>query len=349
MRNVRTLMGFMVTGAVAVAAQAAVTFTPAAGYAADAVWTGNGAAHFALAADAFYTAGVVASGAGQEQLVIQQFDGSATTPIAASATFSPGAYYADAVTAVPTASGVAVYWVQAQSFGAGGYSNLYRTAFDGGMWTTTKLIDESEHVTLYSLSSSGGHVLGTSLMPGGANAAFFLDGADDLQTFAQLPALASGGSGFAPNGDFFAGAFGDDFVSRMYEFSAAQVAARLSGAQATPYAASDALAAHAVLNNASAVMESDGTWLYGSNYNATFTGSNPYAHELGSGSAVPLGTLGGAPTTVATDFYARDGVVYFLGKDDFATGGQATIFALTPEPTACIALCLLAAVAGRRR
>lgn len=349
MRKVRKLMGLLIVGAVVVAAQAAVTLTPAAGYAASPVWSGSGVAHFAIAADTFYVAGVIASGPGQQQLVIQQFDGSATIPIAASAAFSTGAYYADALAAVATPRGAAVYWVQAQSFGAGGYSNLYRTAFDGGMWTTTKLVDESEHLTFYSLSTRGGRVLGTGLTPTGTNAAFYFDDADEPQVFAALPALASGGSGFAPNGDFFAGAFGDDFVSRMYEFSAAQVAARLSGAQATPYAAGDALAVHSVLNNASAVMESDGARLYGSNYNATFTGSDPYAHELGNANAIALGTLGGAPTTVATDFYARDGVVYFLGKDDFATGAQATIFALLPEPAACVALCLLAAIGGRRR
>jgi len=202
MRSVRTWMGVAVLGWAVVAvlglpvaaARAALVFTPATGYAASTAWSGGDAAHFAVTDGAFYLAGVTDVGNGQQQLVIRQFDGSTTTSIAASDPFASGAYYADALTAVATPGAAAVYWVQAQAFGAGGYSNLYRTAFDGATWSTTKLVDEAQHFTFYSLSAGGGRVLGTGLSPAGSNAAFFLDAGGAPHVLAELPALASGGA-----------------------------------------------------------------------------------------------------------------------------------------------------------
>ena len=104
-----------------------------------------------------------------------------------------------------------------------------------------------------------------------------------------------------------------------------------------------------VPNNASAVMESDGLVIYGSDYNATFTGTNPYWYDLNDGAHGLLGELSGADTAVATDLYYRDGATYFLAKDSWATGAEARIYRVTPEPmTLSLLLCGLA-VARRRR
>ena len=92
-------------------------------------------------------------------------------------------------------------------------------------------------------------------------------------------------------------------------------------------------------------MESDGTSLFGTEFNATWTGTDPFAYDLASASATSLGTLAGADTTVCTDMYFRGGDTLFMGKDSWTTGQESVIYRLVPEPAslwllACGALLL---------
>ncbi len=319
-----------------------LTFTPAAGYSATAVWSGGNAAHFAVDGGQLYVYGAESIGAGQFQNVVHVIDDGVPTEIARSAAYATDAYFPDAIT---VANG-AVYWAHVQSFLAGSAANVYQTTNVGGTWQTQTLLDENAGANVYSLSSNGNGVFGTGADTSGSNVAFYFDDSDQYQKFADLPTY-SGGSGFAPDGTFFGGAVDGSFNSLMYEFSAAQIADRLAGTSAA-YAPGDAANSYLVPGNASAVMESDGTLLFGSQYNATFTGTDPFAFDLSDGSSELLGTLSGAGTTVATDFYYDDGAVYFMAKDDWASGGEAVIYRVVPEPTA-FGLLILALPFLRRR
>ncbi|MCK4341799.1 MAG: PEP-CTERM sorting domain-containing protein [Phycisphaerae bacterium] len=333
-----------ITGGSAVAA---LEFTPAAGYIAGEVWSGPGAAHFAVESGSYYIYGAEEVAPDQWQNVVRQYDGVGTIEIARSSTYATDAYFPDAI----TVAGGDVYWAHAQSFTAGGAANLYKSWFDGGTWNTTQVLDESADINVYSLSTDGDNVFGVGLDNNGSNVAFYLDDSENYNVLAELPADASGGSGFDPAGNFFAGAWsvGGDWCDHMYEFSAQQVADRLAGTQATPYAAGDALADYIVPGNASAVMESDGANLFGVEYNATWSGTNPYAFDLADGTATSLGTLSGAATTVSTDMYYRAGDIYFMGKDDWGTGGEAVIYRLVPEPATLFMLASGALLLRRRR
>jgi hypothetical protein len=63
-------------------------------------------------------------------------------------------------------------------------------------------------------------------------------------------------------------------------------------------------------------------------------GTDPYAYELSSGTSSLLGTLGGASITMSTDLQCDGGAVYFMGKDDWNTGGESVIYRVVPEPAA---------------
>ena len=57
------------------------------------------------------------------------------------------------------------------------------------------------------------------------------------------------------------------------------------------------------------------------------------------------GELAGADTAVATDLYYQDETIYFMAKDSWATGAEARIYRVTPEPmTLTLLLCGLAVV-----
>lgn len=323
---------------------AAPTFTPAVGYSATEVWSGANAAHFAIAGDDLFIYGAEDVGGGQYENVVRLYDGATTVEIARSPAYAGDEYFADAITVVDGA----VYWAHAQSYMSGSAANVYKTTYDAGTWQTTQVLDESAGINVYSLSTNGTDVLGTGLSAAGTNVAFYLDDADNYEVLAELPAGAAGGSGCDPAGNFFAGAWsvGGDYANHMYQFSAQQVTARLAGTQAGPYAAGDAQADLLVAGNASTVMESDGAYLYGTQYNAMWTGTEPFAYDLAAGTTTALGTLSGADTTVATDLYARAGSVYFLAKDSWSSG-SARIYQVVPEPTALILLAT--AVMLRRR
>jgi len=317
-------------------AVAALTFAPATGYSAEEVWAGTDASHFAVENGNFYILGAEEVAADQFQNVVRVFNGTSTIEIGRSPVYTTNTYFPDAITVVDGE----VYWAHAR--GHPSYdANVYKTSFNGSAWETTTVLDESEGIGAFSLSTDGNGVFGVGLDDAGSNVAFFFDDADQYDVFADIPGDGSGGSGFDPAGNFFAGAWsvGGDYMSHMYEFSAEQVGDRLDGTQATPYTATDAIDDHFVPGNASAVMESDGADLFGTEYNATWTGTDPYAFDLDSGVSTSLGTLSGADTSVSTDMYYRDGDVFFMGKNDWVSGGEAVIYRVVPEPTS---LCLLA-------
>ncbi len=322
---------------------AQLDFTPAPGFVANEVWSGSGVAHFAIEGGALYIYGAEAIGGGQFQNVVRLFDGAATTEIARSPAYAQDTYFPDAIA---VANGE-VYWTHATSYPTGSHANLCKTTFDGLSWTTTEIIDESASIGVYGLCTNGQRVFGTGLSAANVNVSFYLDETDGYNVFAELPADASGGCGFDPEGDFFAGAWsvGGDYDNHMYRYSAQQVSERLTGIQPGPYTSADAIADFLVSGNGSPVMESDGTSLFGTQYNSTWTGLDPYTYDLQTGITTSLGTLSGAATNVVTDMYARDGSVYFLGKNDWGTGSEAVIYTMVPEPSSlyllAVGLCLL--------
>ncbi len=328
-----------------VTSRAALDFDPAPGYAAVEVWSGSNASHFAIAGDTLYVLGAEPAGGGQLQSVVWQVDGGSSTEIARSAPHAPDAYFPDAISVVDGD----VYWVHAQAFSAGGAANLYKTTYDGNTWSTSTIVDEAAGTNLYSLSTNGTRLFGVGYVDG-TNSALYLDDAEQLAVLASLPADGSGGSGFDPAGNLFAGAWsvGGDFASHMYKFDAQQIADRVAGAQAAPYTAGAADTHYVVPNNATAVMESDGLALFGADYNATWSGTNPFAYDLTTGATTALGTLGGADTAVTTDLYARGGAVYFMGKNAWGVGSEAVIYELVPEPAALLLLAVGGAVVRRR-
>lgn len=331
------LVGSVLLFSLASLSWAAPTFHPASGYAATEIWSGADAAHFAVRGDDVLIYGSEDVGGGQRENVVRLFDGSTTVEIARSPAYAASDYFPDAITATSDA----VYWAHAQSYANGSAANVYKTTFDGATWQTTKVLDESAGVNVYSLSTDGTHVLGTGLNSTGTNVAFYLDQTDDYGVLAEIPADATGGSGFDPAGNFFAGAWsvGGDFANHVYQFSAQQVADRITGVQPMPFAAGDAQADLLVSGNASTVMESNGAYLYGTQFNALFSGTDPFAYDLSSGVTTVLGTLSGAGTPVATDLYARDGGVYFMAKDDWING-SARIYRVVPEPAALLLVVL---------
>jgi len=315
---------------------AALTFTPATGYTVSEVWSGADGAHFATEGGAFYVYGADDVGGGQFENVVRMFDGTTTVEIARSSPYAENTLFPDAITVVNGS----VYWTQAQGY-PDYHASLYKTWFDGGEWNTTTIFDDSAEIGVFSLSTDAESVFGVGLGTGNSNVAFYLDGADNYNVLADIPADGSGGSGFDPAGNFYAGAWsvGGDWDSHMYEFSAQQVADRLEGTQSTPYAAGDAVNDYLAPGNASTVMESDGADLFGTVSKPDWSGTDPYAFDLNSGVTTSLGTLSGADTSVSTDMYYRDANVFFMGKDDWTCGGEAVIYQLVPEPTS---LCLLA-------
>lgn len=329
------------------AAQASISFTPAAGYSAQTVWSGTNGAHFSVEGGSFYIYGAEEVSPGTFENVVRRFDGATTSEIARTSSYAAGTYYPDAITVLDGA----VYWAHVKSYSAGGAATLYKTSFSGGTWQTTQVLDASAGVNVISLSTDGSHVFGAGLGASGENVAFFLDDGDNYGVLAELPALGSGASGFAPSGDFFAGAWGvgGDYAAHMYRFSAQQVSDRVSGLHAVPFGAADAIDDLIVPSNASTVMESDGALLYGTNYNTSYTGTNPYGFDLVGGGIVELGTLSGAATTVATDMYARDGDVFFMGKDDWGNGDECAIYRIVPEPSSLVLLAFGLLTVARRR
>jgi hypothetical protein len=334
----------MILGVTALPSVGALTFTPAPGFVATDVWSGADAAHFAMYGGNLYIYGSQQTGVDEYQNVVRVFDGASTTEVARSPVFGPDEYSADSIT---VANGE-VYWGHTRGFTE---TTVYKSTQSGGGWSTVAAIDASRNVTVYSLSSNGDSVLGVAVdNDTGGNEAFFLNGSDEYQVFAAGLDDYSGGSGFDPLGNFYAGGVsGMDFSANMYRYSSQQVVDRLTGAQATPYSTADAVGVYAVPNNASAVMESDGLVIYGSDYNATFTGTNPYWYDLNDGTHGLLGELSGADTVVATDLYYWEGATYFLAKDSWATGAEARIYRVTPEPMTLVLLLCGLAVARRWR
>ncbi|UCG16602.1 MAG: hypothetical protein JSV19_00925, partial [Phycisphaerales bacterium] len=254
MRRTTLVSGVLLTWASTTGtAAAALSFTPAAGYTAGIVWSGADAAHFAVENGNFYIYGAQDIGGGQLQSVVRMYDGTSTVEIARSPAYAADTYSADAITVVNGD----VYWAHVN--GAPPYSyhaNICKTSYDGGAWSTTTLLDESAGINVFSLCTDGSNVFGVGLDNADSNVAFFLDSAGGYEVFAEIPGY-SGGSGFDSAGNFFAGACDvATFTPHMYEFSAQQVADRLSGAQSTPYAVGDAVGDHVVPGNVSAVMES---------------------------------------------------------------------------------------------
>ncbi len=331
----------MILSVTALPSAGALTFTPASGFVATEVWSGADAAHFAMYGGNLYIYGSQQAGVDQYQNVVRVFDGTSTTEVGRSPVFGPAAYSADSIT---VANGE-VYWGHTRGFTE---TTVYKSTQSGGGWSTVAAVDAAQNVTVYSLSSNGDAVFGVAVDNDTAgNEAFFLDGNnDEYQVFAGGLDDYSGGSGFDPSGDFFAGGYdATNYAATMYRYSAQQVVDRLTGTQTTPYGSADAIDVYTLPSNASAVMESDGLVIYGSNYNATFTGTNPYWYDLNDGTHGLLGELSGADTAVATDLYYREGATYFLAKDSWATGAEARIYRVTPEPmTLTLLLCGLAVV-----
>ncbi|GJM23644.1 MAG: hypothetical protein DHS20C16_00590 [Phycisphaerae bacterium] len=333
-------------------ARGALAFTPSPGWSSSEVWSGTNASHFAVGDDGFYIYGaeqVGTDGGGNptHQNVVRRFDGVNTIEVARSPVFSGSNYSPDAITIVNGD----VYWAHVQSFSLGGSANVYKSSFDGANWVTSSVLDESVGANVFSLSSDGDRVYGAGVDSTGGNVAFLFDDADDYTVLADLGG-ASGGSGFDPAGNFYAGFF--DFVngSTVRKYSAAQLADRANGTQTTPYDASDAIDGFAVPGTGSPVMESDGASLFGVEFDGTFTNSSPFAFDLLTNTSESLGALSGAATNnLTTDLYARDGNVFFMGRDGFGPFGDATIFQLVPEPaTFALLLCGGGLVlAGRRR
>jgi len=329
----------------------ALTFSPSPGLSSSEVWSGSNASHFAVDGGAFYiygaeTVGTDGGGNPISQNVVRRFDGVNTIEIARSPQFTGNNYSPDAITVVNGE----VYWAHVQSFALGGSANVFKTSFDGSQWVTSSVLDESAGANVFSLSTDGNQAYGVGAGSSGDNVAFFFDGSDDYTVLAELGG-ASGGSGFDPDGNFYAGLFDFSDGPKMRKYSAAQLAARASGAQASPYTASDAVDSFAVPGTGSAVMESDGGSLFGAAFDGTFTNSNPYAFDLQTNTSSLLGTLSGAAVNnISTDLYARDGSVFFLGRDGFGPSGGATIFELVPEPaTLALMLCGGSVVLLRRR
>jgi len=321
-------------------APAALTFTPAPGYTATPVWSGANGAHFAVDNGGFYVYGKESAGANEYQNTVRFFDGTATVEIARSPIYSGSEYSPDAITAV----GGAVYWAHARSFAS---ADVYRTAFTGGIWTTEKVLDASAGVTVYGLSTDGTRVFGTGLN-GGDSIAFILDNPGHCRILVSGLETYSGGSGFDPAGNFYAGGVDTGFAAHTYRFTAQQVADRVGGARATPYAVVEAVNAYAVPNNGTPVMENDGSHLFGQQYKSDWSGTDPFAYNLAGGATRLLGSLsGGAPYNVTTDMYSRDGGLYFMGKSDWVSGAEAAIYRLVPEPGTLAFLCL--GILGLRR
>lgn len=332
---------FLIGIATSTTTLADLTFTASPGYAAETVWSGSDVAHFTPGGDGFFVYGT-APDSGQYRNVVRYYDGEETRVIAASPAFGADQYFPDAITAV----GNSVYWAHVQSYTSGSAANVYKTIFDGQDWNTTQILDESAGINVYSLSTNGDGVFGVGVGSSGTNVAFYFDSDDQYEVFAEIPEY-SGGSGFDPAGNFYATATDASFTNHAYAFTASQVSDRLDGTQPTPYSAGDATADYIVPGNASSVMESDGAALFGSQYNTTYNGTNPFAYDLGTGTAQTLGVLSGVDTPVTTDMYYHDGATYFLGKDGWTNGATANIYRLVPEPSAAIALTLLLLV--RRR
>ena len=344
MLNKGVLAGLLVCGVVAGAANGALTFSPAPGYSATPIWSGADASHFAVDDGDVFVYGATEVGGGQYQNEVRWYDGASTVTIASSDAYSGTGYSPDAITAVNGA----VYWAHAASYLSGGAATLYRTSYDGANWNTSTVFDGSAGINVFSLSTDGERVFGVGLDAGGNNVAFYLDDSETYQVFAEIPEY-SGGSGFDSQGNFYAGAADSAFSSHMYAFTAAQVADRVGGVQATPYSISDAVDDLLVPGNGSPVMESDGALIYGVNYNGSFTGTDPFAFDVASGDWWSLGTLSGADAAVTSDMYARDGDVYFMAKNAWGNGSEAIIYRLVPEPASVMLLALGATVALARR
>ena len=309
---------------------AALTFAPAAGYTAEEVWSGTDASHFAVENGNYYILGAEEVAADQFQNVVRMFNGTSTIEIGRSPVYTTNTYFPDAITVVDGE----VYWAHARGYPSYD-ANVYKTSFNGSAWETTAVLNETQGLGVFSLSTDGNGVFGVGLDGAGGNIAFFFDDADQHNVFADIPGDASGGSGFDPSGNFLAGSWSvdGDYASHMYEFSTQQVADRLDGMQTTPYATGDAIGDYIVPGNVSAVMESDGNRLFGTEYKPDWSGTDPYAFDLDSGASTSLGTLSGADTTVSTDMYNRDGDVFFMGKNDWVSGDEAVIYRVVPEPT----------------
>jgi hypothetical protein len=320
MLSVRWLAVVGVLGAV-LDARAQLAFVPETGYAVEEVWRGANVAHLAVGEGSFYLYGAEDVGGGLLQSVVWRHDGEALFEIARTASYGAYSYFPDAI----TVCGNDLYWVHAEG-APDFYATIMKTWFDGRQWQSLALVEAMAGLTVFSLCTNGAQVFGTGFSAAGTHVAFFLDEQDQYRVFAELPALASGGSGFDPAGSFYAGAYGYDYASYMYQYTAQQVADRVSGVQALPYTAGDAVAVHVVPDNGSAVMESDGYRLFGVEYNATYTGTNPYAFTFASGASAPLGQVVGAATTVAADVHHRRGWVILLAKNDWSTGSEAVVY-----------------------
>ena len=330
-------------------ATATLDFDPTEGYSVTPVWSGPDAAHFAVQGDSYYIYGRQDIGEGQYQNVVRLYDGLTTSDVARSPAFAENEYSPDAITA--TANG-AVYWAHARSFSS---AIIYKSTYDlqQQQWETVPVLDESADLLVYGLSTNGSYVFGTAAVydPDTQvydNQAFCIDDDDVYHQLVIMPGQYSGGSGFDPEGNFYAAA-GDGHV---YTYSAQQVADRLNGVHTEPYAPGEAIDDFFIqYGTGSPVMESDGLSLFGSVYKGDWTGMDPYAYDLDDDESMTmLGVMsGGAAASVATDLYARNGAVYFMGKNDWTCGTEAVIYRLVPEPAS---LCLLVgslALAARRR
>ena len=327
------LAGLLVCGLMVGAANGALSFNPAPGYTATPIWSGADASHFAVDDGDVFVYGATEVGGGQYRNEVRWYDGVSTVTIASSDPYTGTQFSPDAIAVVNGA----VYWAHAASFVSGGAATLYKTTYDGVDWNTSAVFTGSASINVFSLSTDGHRVFGVGLDAGGDNVAFYLDDNDTYQVFAALPEY-SGGSGFDPQGNFYAGAVDSSFTAHMYAFSASQVADRINGTQVTPYGIENAVDDLLVPGNGSPVMEGDGSLLYGVDYNGSFTGTDPFAIDVDTGDSWSLGKLSGASTAVTTDMYARDGDVYFMAKDAWGSGSEALIYRLVPEPASVMML-----------